>query len=478
MPRKNGIRLSAAVSALLLTTVACNTPKHEPVGGIQTQVACQSEGNGSFTFKNVPAPSRNDAATDAKFTLLSGNRDRSGGGLDKLHDGTLPTEADEPGENFFFAGTEGGRILVDLKRAIDVKEINTYSWHPGSRGPQVYKVYASQGTAADFVAKPEKDADLAKSGWKLVAQVNTQSAAKEIGGQYGVSISDRKGVIGNYRYLLFDIAPGDANDNFGNTFYSEIDVVEKNAPVAPAPAVVATPPFVIKSSDGYCTISIDTSKAPELKQWAEQTLAPVLVEWYPKLVAMMPSEGYSAPNKFSISIRPGDGVAATGGTRIGVNSTWLAKEVNREGVGAIIHEVVHVIQQYNWGGRRNGGNPPPNWLTEGIPDYIRFFKYEPQSHGADMVWLKARPNTALNYDKLYRISANFLDYVVVNYGADKNLVEKMNAACRQGTYTDQMWKDLTGKTLVELNDEWKAAAHTQLAPKVESGDNAEVKKSS
>src|ERR1017187_4131611 len=55
-----------------------------------------------FKFKNVPAPSTSDAATKAKFTIVDGDRDENGGGLDKLNDGKLPTEADEPAENFFF----------------------------------------------------------------------------------------------------------------------------------------------------------------------------------------------------------------------------------------------------------------------------------------------------------------------------------------------------------------------------------------
>jgi hypothetical protein len=29
----------------------------------------------------------------------------------------------------------------------------------------------------------------------------------------------------------------------------------------------------------------------------------------------------------------------------------------------------------------------PGWVVEGIPDYIRWFLYEPQSHGADAILL-------------------------------------------------------------------------------------------
>ncbi|HEY2328702.1 MAG TPA: basic secretory protein-like protein, partial [Verrucomicrobiae bacterium] len=352
-----------------------------------------------------------------------------------------------------------GRIEVDLGRAVEIKQVNTYSWHPSTRGPQVYRLYGGEETADGFNASPGQAADPEKCGWKLIAKVDTRIKGVGGGGQYGVSISDSKGIIGKYRHLLFVIAPTETDDDFGNTFYSEIDVVELNAPVAAtAPAAVA--PLVVRSADGYAEITIDTAKAPELKDWAEQKLAPALVEWYPKIVAMMPSDGFSAPKKFSVTIRPGNGVAYTSGTRIVVNSKWLGGELDGEAVGAVIHEAVHVVQQYGNGWRDD--SPAPGWLTEGIPDYIRFFKYEPQSHGADIVWLQGRKRITLNYDGMYRISANFLDYVIGHDGADKNVIQKVNAACRQGSYTDGLWKELTGKTLAELNEEWKAAVHQQL----------------
>ena len=181
-----------------------------------------------FKFKNVPSPSTNDAATEAKFTIVDGDKDENSGGLEKLHDGKLPTEEDQPAENFFFdAGTEGGRLLVDLGSAINIQQVNTYSWHPNTRGPQVYKLYASDGTASDFDAKPKRGTDPGKHGWTLIAKVDTRPKTGDGGGQYGVSVSNTDGAIGKYRYLLFDISATEDDDDFGNTFYSEIDVIEQ-----------------------------------------------------------------------------------------------------------------------------------------------------------------------------------------------------------------------------------------------------------
>ena len=221
--------------------------------------------------------------------------------------------------------------------------------------------------------------------------------------------------------------------------------------------------FEIRSTDGYCQISITTSNAPQLTEWAEKNLAPVLAQWYPKLTALLPSDGYNAPTNFSVNIRPGNGVAATGRNRITANATWLERELNGQALGALLHEEVHVVQQYR-GGR---GNPdykrPPGWLVEGIPDYIRWFLFEPQSHGADAAYFRTRKTFKLKYDGLYRISANFLNYVIENYGKDKHVLARVNAACRQGKYTDELWQELTGKSLEELNEEWKAELLMQLA---------------
>jgi hypothetical protein len=229
---------------------------------------------------------------------------------------------------------------------------------------------------------------------------------------------------------------------------------------------------IVRTKDDACEITIDTSGAPDLKEWADKKLTPVLVEWYPKIVAMLPSDGFAPPKKFSLTISPGRGVAATGGTRVTANSDWLKRELEGEAIGALVHEVVHVVQQYG-GGRRNNTNAvrAPGWLVEGIPDYIRWFLFEPQSHGADLVWLRRRRGDDLKHDAGYRVSANFLDYVVRTYDKDKQLIAKLNAACRQAKSTDGLWQEVTGKPLAELSAEWKTDTQKQLAAKVESKPN-------
>ena len=416
------------------------------LGEIKVDVA-RNEGDlatPAFKFKNVPSPAKTNAATKAKFTIVDGQRDQAGAEIDVLNDGKLPGEADEPGSNFFFGQNEkGGRIGVDLGGAIEIKQVNTYSWHPDTRGPQIYKLYASDGSASNFDVKPKKGTDPTKAGWKYIAAVDTSGNG---GGQFGVSIHDTDGVIGKYRYLLFDISQTEGDDPFGNTFYSEINVINNNGSATGDAVQEKIPPLVFHSANPDCEITIDTSAAPELKEWVQTKLGPTLAEWYPKIVAALPSDGYTPPKSFTVLLRPGNGVAATSRTRVTANSGWLKRELNREAVGALLHEEVHVVQQYGRVPRELG------WLVEGIPDYIRWYKFEPQSHGAD---IPVRRADTARYNGAYRPSANFLNYVTEKY--DKDIVKKLDAALRQHKFDsmNDLWKQSTGKTVEELATEWK-----------------------
>ena len=116
---------------------------------------------------------------------------------------------------------------MDLGSIIEIAQVNSYSWHSNSRGPQVYRLWAGAGTDPSFNAEPMGNIDPATCGWKLIATVDTRSSEPD-GGQYGVSISNAGGSLGKFRYLLFDLYVTEVADNFGNTFYSEIDVVAKH----------------------------------------------------------------------------------------------------------------------------------------------------------------------------------------------------------------------------------------------------------
>ncbi len=185
--------------------------------------------NLNFKFNNLPSPRTDDAAAKATLTLIDGPVDAGSGDLNAINDGQLPANEDDPGANLFFrAGSMGGRFRMDLASAIDITQIISYSWHPNSRGPQLYKLYAADGAEANFNIAPMRGVDPTACGWKFIATVNTIPKQGEDGGQYAASVTDASCSLGKYRYLLFDCYVTELNDNWGNTFYSEIDVVGKN----------------------------------------------------------------------------------------------------------------------------------------------------------------------------------------------------------------------------------------------------------
>lgn len=416
----------------------------------------RSDSPSPFTFKSLPAPSKNDAAAGVAFSLVDGQRDTNGGDLDALHDGRVALQEDEPGASFFFrAGTSGGRIQVDLGRVLPVKQVNTYSWHNGPRAPQVYRLFAADGEAAGFDPAPKKQVDPSTCGWKRVAAVDTRPQESDMGGQFGVSIADQtNGQLGRFRYLLFDVERTEDRDPFGNTFFTEIDVIDADGPAAVP--IVTSPAKPIQaafdSRGGRYHFVIDATAAPDLLPWAEEELIPVVQEWYPRIVGLLPSDGFVPRTNLTLRFRNdmGGTPASAGGGSINMNSGWFRKELQREARGSVVHEMVHVVQSYG-NARRNNPNATrtPGWLVEGLADYVRWFIYEPESRGA---LITARNIGRAKFDASYRVTANFLNWVSVNY--DRQLARKLNAAARNGQYSPQLWKDLTGKTVEELGEEW------------------------
>jgi hypothetical protein len=415
-----------------------------------------AQGDPAFKFKTVPGPVKHDAAdrAKAKFTVVDGESDPNGSGLKALNDGRLPEEEDDPGNNFFFAaGSDGGRLQLDLRGVVDVKEINTYSWHTDSRAPQVYNLYAADGAAAGFNAEPKRVTDPTTCGWKLLAKVDTREKFGGAGGQYGVSISDDSGSLGKYRYFLFDVFKTEDNDGFGHTFFSEIDV----RAVTPAEAETPAGPDM-KAREKNFEWTLDVSQSPDLKEWAETKLKPAVDHWYPIWVDCLASDGFTAPRKFKITIKPMGGVAATGGTDVEVSEAWIKGQIKKpewnEAIGSVIHELVHVVQQY-------GGKRVPGWMTEGIADYYRWFHYEPTEHRPT---LSARRAARAKYSDSYKTTAGFLEYVARTH--DHEFVVKMNAALREGRYSPDLWTEFTGLSVQDLWSEYiKSLAETAPAAK-------------
>lgn len=423
----------------------------------EVQVAFErlETGNG-FSFARIDSPATNDAGTKASWKLVVGERDRGGARLGALHDGRVATDEDEPRANFFFrAGSNGGRIVADLGAVVPLKRISSYSYHTGDRAPQVYTVYGSRGEGTTFNGGPGRDLAPEDCGWSKIASVDTRPASGEPGGRYGVSITDSIATIGSFRYLLFAVEPTETRDRFGQTFFSEIDIVSLDGPglefvAAPKPPKLAR----FETDDGKYQFQIDTTEAADLHDWSEMELAAVVREWYPKIVEMLPSDEYQAAAKVTLRYRndmSGGIPASASGNKINLNAPWFRDHLKDEAKGCVVHELVHVVQDY-WQPRRGNPNvaPVPGWFVEGLADYIRWFLYEPESGGAR---LSAKQLAAAKHDASYRISANFIDWVVRTQ--DKDIVRKLNAAARDGKYDDSLWEIHTRKRLSDLAEEWR-----------------------
>lgn len=217
---------------------------------------------------------------------------------------------------------------------------------------------------------------------------------------------------------------------------------------------------------GAQKISIETDKAPDLAEWSGKELAPVVQAWYPKIVKMLPSKGFEAPKDVTISFKEGMGgtPAYAMMNRISMNPEWYRNNLKGEARGATVHELVHVVQQYGLAQRTNKeATKTPGWLVEGIADYIRWYLYEPESKGCE---ISPRRAEKVNYDNSYRVTANFLNYVVTKVKDDT--VVKLNEAAREGKYTEELWKTITGKPLAELGAAWKESLGVSKATTVQA----------
>lgn len=181
----------------------------------------------------------------------------------------------------------------------------------------------------------------------------------------------------------------------------------------------------------------DIADAPEMKEWIEKVIR-TCEKHYPMICDELASKDFKPTTQIRITMKSEyAGVAEASGSKIKGSVQFF--KANPGDIGAMIHETVHCVQLYR-------GRGLPGWLVVGIADYVRFWKYEPGKAG------KVNPDRA-KYDGSYRTTAAFLFFVTEKY--DAKLVNKLNAFLREGTYDVKVWKEITGKTVEELDRQWK-----------------------
>lgn len=206
----------------------------------------------------------------------------------------------------------------------------------------------------------------------------------------------------------------------------------------------------------------DYSAAPDLENWARRA-EHQMEEFWPDTAALLYSDGFITPNKINVFYRTGPNVtpvAATGGGEMEVNIEWCRKQPNDTGL--TVHEVAHVIQAmsaYN-----------PVWLIEGIADYVRWIKFEPQNY-------KPRINTqTAKYSDSYRTTGTFLAWCELHY--DSRLVTKLNHDVRFGKYKNDLFKKYCGKDVdtlwAEFIEDYKKDPANIITPPMPAADRPRV----
>lgn len=185
-------------------------------------------------------------------------------------------------------------------------------------------------------------------------------------------------------------------------------------------------------------VEIDTTDIPSTEAWAKiaQKLA---ADWYPVVTSLLSTQDYKAPKTIRLVFKKTLEVPAyaADGT-ITINGEWVTG--HPDDFGVVIHEMTHVIQGYP------DNKVDTGWLVEGIADYIRWFRYEPDAPRPKIDPVKSK------YTDAYRTTAAFLAWVTGKY--DHRLVPTLDAKLRKGEDPMPVFKQLTGMTADELWSEF------------------------
>ncbi|MBC8102412.1 MAG: hypothetical protein H7Z41_07470 [Cytophagales bacterium] len=222
------------------------------------------------------------------------------------------------------------------------------------------------------------------------------------------------------------------------------------APVKPVPptakAVAVPPPYAAVPDPKPGTVLApvfvaDTSEVPELQTWG-YVAESLCQTWYPKVSAILGADDRKRKPLSRVTIffkKDMKGVAYANGSDLYIAADWV--KAHPDDYGMVIHELTHLVQRYP--------SYQASWLVEGIADYVRGHYFE-----------SATPMRPINFDKAkytdaYKTTAAFLIWVDEN--RKKGAVQELSIALSAGTYTDALWKQVTGKDAPTLWEEFAAA---------------------
>lgn len=187
-------------------------------------------------------------------------------------------------------------------------------------------------------------------------------------------------------------------------------------------------------------VVIDAPSAPDLVSFLNDYVKPEIETWYPKISDYLAYPDYTPISSLRLWADPnykgstyvGGGLPA--GT-VAFNAAWI-RERKPDAPGIFMHEMAHAVQSYP---------DYPFWQIEGMADWVRDWMIREGRY---------KHNTLDPDDKYtdgYSASAQIFQWMETRYGSGN--IRKLNIALHNGTYTDAMFKSLTGKTAEKLFDE-------------------------
>ena len=170
-----------------------------------------------------------------------------------------------------------------------------------------------------------------------------------------------------------------------------------------------------------------------LQAWAEDLYAT-----YAPTIAELVGAGSPPPIRVVVATT-GAGAAWTSDTEVTLSARWFAEHPND--VGGCLHEFTHAIM------RAPVYDDTTRWLIEGIADWVR------DELGHDMPWTRAHygPGEATAG---YQTTAHFLQWLERQH---PGTVRVLSQHLMSGTYTDEMFRPITGDPLEVCVDRYDAA---------------------
>lgn len=218
----------------------------------------------------------------------------------------------------------------------------------------------------------------------------------------------------------------------------------------------------------YFAVHVDVSQVPEAKPYVKQTRE-LITEWYPKINAILFGRDRELPLKTVVVIFEPMSYVGSGASRaeipaheeedipkpvgrIHINYSHL-KRVKYPYLATLIHELTHVNEQYK---------DCPEWLNEGIADYIRH-KYferdtEPKLPSLEAYGIGAKDMARFRQEGYlagYTIAGNFLFWVELR--KDSGLIMALSRALRDGVYSPDIFVKRCGVPLDALWREFISA---------------------